>query len=69
MHDPELYILDEPTSGLDPLLQQEFQELVVEVQAAGATVFLSSHILPEVERVADRVGIVRKGRLIAVDTV
>ena len=69
MHDPELYILDEPTSGLDPLLQQEFQELVLEVQAAGATMFLSSHILPEVERVADRVGIVRKGRLIAVDTV
>lgn len=69
MHEPELYILDEPTSGLDPLLQQEFQELVTEVKDAGATVFLSSHILPEVDRVADRVGIVRDGLLIAVDTV
>ena len=69
MHDPELYILDEPTSGLDPLLQQEFQELIREVRDAGATVFLSSHILPEVERIADRVGIVRSSELIAVDTV
>ena len=69
MHEPELYVLDEPTSGLDPLLQQEFQALVDEVRDAGATVFLSSHILPEVDRVADRVGIVREGRLIAIDTV
>lgn len=69
MHDPELYILDEPTSGLDPLMQQEFQELIREVRDAGATVFLSSHILPEVERIADRVGIVRASELIAVDTV
>jgi beta-exotoxin I transport system ATP-binding protein len=69
MHEPELLILDEPTSGLDPLLQQEFQELIAEVRAEGATVFLSSHILPEVDRVADRVGIVREGRLIEVDTV
>jgi ABC-2 type transport system ATP-binding protein len=69
MHDPELYILDEPTAGLDPLMQQEFQELIREVRDAGATVFLSSHILPEVERIADRVGIVRSSELIAVDTV
>lgn len=68
MHDPELYILDEPTAGLDPLMQQEFQELIREVKAAGATVFLSSHILPEVDKIADRVGIVRESRLIAVDT-
>lgn len=69
MHRPELYILDEPTSGLDPLMQQEFQELIAEVKADGATVFLSSHILPEVDRIADRVGIVRESRLIAVDSV
>ncbi len=69
MHDPELLVLDEPTSGLDPLMQQEFQSLVNEVRHEGRTVFLSSHILPEVDRVADRVGIVRDGRLIAVDTV
>jgi ABC-2 type transport system ATP-binding protein len=69
MHEPELLILDEPTSGLDPLMQQEFQGLINEVRAEGRTVFLSSHILPEVDRVADRVGIVRENRLIAVDSV
>jgi len=69
MHEPELLILDEPTAGLDPLMQQEFQSLINEVRAEGRTVFLSSHILPEVDRVADRVGIVRESRLIAVDTV
>ncbi|VAW08663.1 Efflux ABC transporter, ATP-binding protein, partial [hydrothermal vent metagenome] len=69
MHEPELLILDEPTAGLDPLMQQEFQSLINEVRDEGRTVFLSSHILPEVDRVADRVGIVRESRLIAVDTV
>jgi ABC-2 type transport system ATP-binding protein len=69
MPDPDLYILDEPTAGLDPLMQQEFQELIREVRDEGRTVFLSSHILPEVDRIADRVGIVRQSRLIEVDTV
>ncbi|MCZ7531828.1 MAG: ABC transporter ATP-binding protein [Acidimicrobiia bacterium] len=69
MHDPELLILDEPTVGLDPLVQQEFQALVTDTKAAGRTMFLSSHILSEVDRVADRAGIVREGRLVAVDTI
>jgi ABC-2 type transport system ATP-binding protein len=66
VHDPELLVLDEPTQGLDPLLQQEFYALVREAAAAGRTVFLSSHVLSEVDHVADRVGILRAGRLVAV---
>jgi ABC-2 type transport system ATP-binding protein len=69
MSDPELLILDEPTSGLDPLVQQEFYRLVDEIREQGKTVFLSSHVLPEVERVCDRVGIVRDGELVAVEDV
>ncbi|MHC4954323.1 MAG: ABC transporter ATP-binding protein [Planctomycetota bacterium] len=69
MDDPELLILDEPTSGLDPLVQQEFHRLIDEVREQGRTVFLSSHVLPEVERLADRVGIVRESRLVAVDEI
>ena len=64
MHRPRLLILDEPTSGLDPLNQQEFYRMVDEVRADGRTVFLSSHILSEVERVSDRIGIIREGQLI-----
>jgi ABC-2 type transport system ATP-binding protein len=64
MHWPELLILDEPTSSLDPLNQQEFYALLNEARADGATVFLSSHVLSEVQRVCDRVGIIRDGRLI-----
>jgi ABC-2 type transport system ATP-binding protein len=68
-HSPELLILDEPTSGLDPLMQEEFLALVAEERERGCAVFISSHELDEVERVCDRVGIVRGGRLIAVERV
>jgi ABC-2 type transport system ATP-binding protein len=69
MHRPELLVLDEPTSGLDPLLQEEFRALLRETAADGRTVFLSSHSLVEVQHAADRVGIVRGGRLLDVDRV
>lgn len=69
MHKPNLLILDEPTQGLDPLMQHEFYKLIEEVKAEGRTVFLSSHNLPEVERVCDRVGIIRDGLLVAVEIV
>jgi ABC-2 type transport system ATP-binding protein len=68
MHEPELLILDEPIAGLDPLVQQSFHALLGEVAAEGRTVFLSSHTLSEVERVADRVAILRRGRLVVVDS-
>ena len=64
MHDPELFLLDEPTSGLDPLMQRQFYGLLKEEQDRGKTVFLSSHLLDEVERLCDRVGIVKEGRLV-----
>ncbi len=67
MHKPRLLILDEPTGGLDPFNQQEFSAMVTEVKAEGRTVFLSSHILPEVEHLCDRVGIIREGELVRVD--
>src|SRR5439155_18954191 len=69
MHQPDLLILVEPTSGLDPLNQQEFYKLLLEVQKNGATVFLSSHVLSEVEHVCDRVGILRSGKLVHVHVV
>ncbi len=65
MHDPELLILDEPTSGLDPLIQQQFYDLLLEMKKGGKTIFFSSHVLSEVERVCDRVAILREGKLIA----
>jgi ABC-2 type transport system ATP-binding protein len=67
MHEPELLILDEPIAGLDPLAQRSFHALLAEVAAQGRTVFLSSHTLSEVERVADRVAVLRRGRLVVVD--
>jgi ABC-2 type transport system ATP-binding protein len=69
MHKPELLILDEPTNGLDPLMQHEFYDLLNETKKEGRTIFLSSHILPEVEKVCDRVGIIRQGKLITVETI
>ena len=69
MHEPELLILDEPTAGLDPLIQQRFLELVADARAAGQTVFMSSHVLSEIQHSADRVGIVRDGRMVAVEAV
>jgi ABC-2 type transport system ATP-binding protein len=63
MHRPELLLLDEPTSGLDPLMQQEVISLLQDAHAAGATIFFSSHIMSEVEHVAERVGIIRKGEI------
>ena len=69
MNRPEVLIMDEPSSGLDPLMQREFQMMMREVAEEGRTVFLSSHTLSEVQRVADRVGIIRQGLLIAVESV
>lgn len=68
-HKPSLYILDEPTSGLDPLMQQEFFRMLRERNAEGATVFLSSHVLGEIQEHCRHAGIVREGRLIRVSTV
>ena len=69
MNDPELLILDEPTLGLDPLMQRQFYELLLEEKKRGKTIILSSHILPEVERVCDRIGIVRNGHLVDIELV
>ena len=69
MHDAPLLILDEPSSGLDPLMQAEFIEALEEERDRGRTVFLSSHVLSEVERVADRVAIIREGRIVAIEQV
>lgn len=68
-HDPELAILDEPSEGLDPLMQRAFYVILDERKAAGRTIFFSSHVLSEVERVCDRVAIVRHGRLVALEDV
>ncbi len=67
MSDPSLLVLDEPTSGFDPLVQQEFQAMLAEHTAAGGSALLSSHVLGEVQRTADRIGVLRAGRLVAVE--
>jgi ABC-2 type transport system ATP-binding protein len=69
MHRPDVLILDEPTSGLDPLLQRAFHELVGEVAAGGTTILMSSHVLSELEHVADRVAMIRAGKLLAVERI
>ena len=69
MSEPDVLVLDEPTSGLDPLMQEEFERMMDEVKSEGKTIFLSSHMLAEVEDVCDRVGIIRDGRLVAVEDV
>lgn len=67
MHKPKLLILDEPTSGLDPIMQELFYELLLEEKKNGNTIFFSSHILSEVERVCDRVGIIKNGKLVCIE--
>jgi len=69
MHDPELVVLDEPTSGLDPLMQQRFYRMLAEERDGGRTVFLSSHVLAEVEHICDRVAIIRDGRIVRVERI
>jgi ABC-2 type transport system ATP-binding protein len=69
MHRPDLLVLDEPTSGLDPIMQREFHRLVDEAVDGGATVFLSSHVLSEVQAIAHRVGVIREGHVVAVEDV
>ncbi len=69
MHKPDLLVLDEPTGGLDPLMQQIFHEIMFETRDEGRSVFLSSHLLPEVQAICDRVAILRQGRLITVEQV
>jgi ABC-2 type transport system ATP-binding protein len=69
MHDPRIVILDEPTAGLDPIMQERFCDLLLEERDRGKTIFLSTHILGEVERVCDRVGIIKKGRLVFVNEI
>lgn len=69
MHEPKLLILDEPTSGLDPIMQQIFYDLLKEEKEKGATIFYSTHILSEISKICDRVGIIKEGKLLTIETV
>ena len=69
MHEPKLLILDEPTSGLDPIMQQEFYKLLVEEKKKGTTIFCSTHILSEISKICDRVGIIKNGKLLKVEKI
>ncbi len=69
MHNPKVLILDEPTSGLDPLMQRRFAELILEEKAKGKTILMSSHSFEEIERTCDRVGIIRRGDLVAIEDI
>ncbi|AJT43042.1 hypothetical protein UM93_10490 [Psychromicrobium lacuslunae] len=69
MHKPDLLVLDEPTSGLDPLMQQVFLDLVAEARAAGQSVFLSSHVISEIQQAADEVAILRDGKIVTISSV
>ena len=69
MHEPKLLILDEPTSGLDPIMQQEFYKLLVEEKKKGTTIFYSTHILSEISKICDRVGIIKNGKLLKVEKI
>ncbi len=69
MHEPQLLILDEPTSGLDPIMQQVFYELLREERKKGTTIFYSTHILSEISKICDRIGIIKEGQLVAIETI
>jgi len=69
MHEPKLLVMDEPTVGLDPLLQNEIYKVLIEMRDRGTTIFISSHNLPEVERLCDRVAIIKQGKLVAVESI
>lgn len=69
MHNPKLIVMDEPTVGLDPLLQNEIYKVLLEMRDSGSTIFISSHNLPEVERLCDRVAIIKEGKLVAVENI
>jgi ABC-2 type transport system ATP-binding protein len=69
MHEPKLLVMDEPTVGLDPLLQNEIYQVLLDMRNKGATIFISSHNLPEVERLCDRIAIIKAGRIVAVEDI